>query len=206
MITMRNDRLTKKIFLHDHAIGNTKNWCSDVKIIMERTGNLQNFNTLSPIDLSQAKQTISDIYTQQWSTELQGKPKLRTYKQFKMSRGIEDYVTLNISKHERSILCQFRCGILPLRIETGRYTNEPPDNRLCRFCPMLTTEDEIHFAFYCDLYDDIRRNMFSDIIVNHDFVDTSDYEKLKYLMTEYPRKFAKFLTKAYLCRRTIMYS
>ena len=33
----------------------------------------------------------------------------------------EDYVKLNLKKCERSVLCHFRTGILPLRVETGRY-------------------------------------------------------------------------------------
>ena len=35
---------------------------------------------------------------------------------------------------ERSILSQFRAGILPLRIETGRYVGEPAELRHCTLC------------------------------------------------------------------------
>ena len=41
----------------------------------------------------------------------------------------------------------FRFGILPLRIETGRFVNEALDNRLCRLCNSNAVEDEIHFLF-----------------------------------------------------------
>ena len=33
---------------------------------------------------------------------------------------IIDYVHMDLSRSQRSILAQLRCGILPLRIETGR--------------------------------------------------------------------------------------
>ena len=57
----------------------------------------------------------------------------------------ENYVTLNLMKSERSTLCQLRFGILPLRIETGRYIGEPAEQRLCRICPQNNVENETHF-------------------------------------------------------------
>ena len=51
------------------------------------------------------------------------KPKLRTYVQLKVTFGVENYVSMNISKYKRSLYAQFRCGILPIAIETGRFKN-----------------------------------------------------------------------------------
>jgi hypothetical protein len=48
-------------------------------------------------------------------------------------------------KYLRSILAQFRCGILPLRIETGRYHGEPVKERICSLCSENNVEDKIHF-------------------------------------------------------------
>lgn len=45
--------------------------------------------------------------------------KLRTHVTFKTSFKLGKYVQLNLNRHERSVLAQFRTGILPLRIETG---------------------------------------------------------------------------------------
>ena len=53
---------------------------------------------------------------------MQLKPKLRTYITFKTIYATEMYVKSLFSKAKRSILCQLRCGVLPLAIETGRYT------------------------------------------------------------------------------------
>lgn len=50
---------------------------------------------------------------------------------FKNSFGREHYVVLDMQKHLRSNLAQFRCGIKPLRIETGRYLSEPVEERIC---------------------------------------------------------------------------
>ena len=53
---------------------------------------------------------------------------------------------LDLRKCERSILCQFRTGVL--HIETGRHTGLPADQRLCSFCTTTESdiEDEKHFA------------------------------------------------------------
>ena len=48
---------------------------------------------------------------------IQNVPKLRSYKRFKHSFDCEQYVVTNLKKYERSILCQFRCSILPTRLE-----------------------------------------------------------------------------------------
>ena len=60
-----------------------------------------------------------------------------------------------------------RCGILPLRIEIGRYAcNYISENeRLCLFCNCNEVENEIHFLFYCDHYSDIRESFSIQIYI-----------------------------------------
>ena len=43
-------------------------------------------------------------------------PKLSSCKNIK-----QNYLSMNITLSHRSLLAKFRCGILPIRIETGRY-------------------------------------------------------------------------------------
>ncbi len=51
------------------------------------------------------------------------------------------------------MLCQLRCGILSLRIETGCYGPKPlpPEDRICLLCNS-EPETELHFLFQCNLY------------------------------------------------------
>ena len=136
--------------------------------------------------------------------KIQDLPKLRTYKLFKSSFKTEEYVTLNIRKNERSLLAQLRMGILPLRIETGRYVGEPLERRICRLCQSGQVENETHFLFECGLYCDLRAKYFSDVNVDLSNLDLNN--KLKLLMTSYPRKLAKFIVEAYLKRRRVVYA
>ena len=66
------------------------------------------------------------------------------------------------SRQERRILSNFRCGSLPLAIETGRYTvsKTPLHDRTCQFCTVNVLEDEMHFLLHCEFYTDIRFKLF----------------------------------------------
>ena len=55
-----------------------------------------------------------------WVSKLNQLSKHRLYKNMKQNYNMENYLSMNISKSHRSLLAQFRCGILPIRIETGR--------------------------------------------------------------------------------------
>ena len=57
---------------------------------------------------------------------------------------------------------KFQYGVLPLGMETGRYTHTPIGKHLCTLCNNNTAEDEIHFAPYCPIYDEITQ-LISDI-------------------------------------------
>ena len=47
--------------------------------------------------------------------------KLRTYRLYKSDLETELYVKLAIQRDHRRIFAMFRCGNLPLNIETGRF-------------------------------------------------------------------------------------
>lgn len=67
-----------------------------------------------------------DLFKQIWSSELNnvnrandGQSKLRTYRIFKSEYLSKSYITANLPVHHRSVLEKFRCGVAPIRIETG---------------------------------------------------------------------------------------
>jgi len=51
----------------------------------------------------------------------------------------------------RSSLAKFRCGVAPLRIETGRYEKLPVHERKCPFCKTVV-ESELHALLNCPMY------------------------------------------------------
>ena len=53
--------------------------------------------------------------------EMFGGNKLRTYRTFKNEFITEPYLSIIVHKEYRSAYAKFRCGVAPLKIETGRY-------------------------------------------------------------------------------------
>ena len=203
LILMDDDRLTKCAFNADYEI-NQNNWCQDVKHVMSCLGLSNHYENKTVINLSNANDRMHAYYSNIWSRDIRQIPKLRTYIIFKQSFKTENYVQLNLCKNERSILCQFRTGILPLRLETGRYIGEKVEHRLCKLCTAGAVENEIHFLLHCDLYTQIRENTFSDIFRNN--TELPDVERLCNIVNSQPRKLAKYLVCAYLLRKRKLFS
>ena len=205
LVTMDDNRLTKKVFIHDRNVG-TNNWSREVKYILDEIGLSHHFQSLSVVGLTNARECINNYFATKWSSDLQTVPKLRTYRSYKTVFGCENYVLLNLDKNEHSVLCQLRFGILPLRIETGRYVGEPPNARLCRLCESNSIENEVHFLFECERYNVLRQNTLGAILNNDTFPGLTIDQKISCLMQNHTRKIAKYTVKAYLCRRSIMYT
>ena len=67
---------------------------------------------------------------------------------------VEQYCCMIVSPLHRAAFCKFRCGVAPIRIETGWYKHLSVDERWCPFCNNV--EDEGQVLFNCHLYEDIR--------------------------------------------------
>ena len=102
------------------------------------------------------------------------------------------------------MLIQFRWGILPLRIEIGRYIGGKPEERLCRICQVAQTEDETHFLVYCAHYTELRNDHLSSVYQRSSFMSLTGAAKIKLLMNTYPRQTAKYIRNAFEKRKTFL--
>ena len=122
LVKMDETRLTKRVFLW--CFDNPENnWCGNIRKIAETLHKQQIYNTKSIFNIGEIQKQCIELMSIEWKHEILMKPKLRTYKEIKNNFVVEPYVTNNVTKYHRSIYAQFRCGILPLHIETGRYAN-----------------------------------------------------------------------------------
>ena len=92
-------------------------------------------------------------------------------------------------------------GILPLRIETGRYVGEPVEQRHCRICNHSSIEDETHVLFECTLYNTIRQSQYQELFAEHNN-ETLNY-RFVHIMLNYPRKLAKCLTQIIMIKKIL---
>ncbi len=138
-------------------------------------------------------------------TKVLNSPKLRTYRLFKCEDGLEDYIKLNLERGDRSLISQLRLGILPLRVESGRFVGERLENRICVNCQSNCVEDEEHFIFECSLYDDLRKTFINDVKLSHPHFEELDItNKWCIIMHNNVRKTAAFIKRAYVKRKMEM--
>ena len=143
------------------------------------------------------------LYCEKWKTELTTKPKLRTYVKLKENFGVEKYVQLNLSRSQRSLLAQIRMGILPLSIETGRYSKTKLEDRLCTLCNARKVENETHFLFNCNFYKTERSNFLQntrDVVLTYSLINN-----FKILCNSHPRLLSKFINNIWTKRKDGMY-
>lgn len=130
LVTCPHDCLLYKVFLWDNSKCH-KNWCMEIKSLFQQLDMLHVYENKSVCDLVKAKDKFACLYKEQWEVSMLDKIKLRTYKKFKSSHALEQYVKLNLSRSHRSFLAQLRLGILPINIETGRFRRVKVDERFC---------------------------------------------------------------------------
>ena len=199
IVTMANHRLPK-IILNWDMKSNTPGWARDVKNIMIDIEMYKQYTHQEPICLRKAKEILLTKEIVKWNESVINMDKLRTYQMFKWDFGVENYVSTLLSKRHRSFLAQFRSGILPLKIETGRFQNIPIDKRICTLCNQDSIEDEIHFLLECDFYSSERQNLFRSAEANHEnFSEIENDVKLTILMNDEDLfgEVANFIANAY---------
>jgi hypothetical protein len=209
LLNMNANCLTKKVFIWDYSQQRSiSNWNSDIYKLFEKIGKMYNYVNLIPINLNEAKQILVNCEKQSWSDNLLDYPKLRFYRNFKYCKETEAFVYCVHNRSQRSILAQLRCGILPLKVETGRFNQIPLEFRLCTLCDQNSVEDECHFLFDCTLYDEIRTKYFRYILQLHPYYfEMSKEQKLNLLMSKELVKYtAEFIYNCYIKRRSIIYS
>ncbi len=206
--TDRN-RLLYKVLQWDmacHRTDNKANFVSNVKQILCQINLKRSYNNMQTVDTDYARKCLLDVLEKDWQKSANTKSKLDLYNNIKTKFGVEKYLLLNIDKYEKSLLSQLRYGILPLRIETGRFCNEKREDRLCVFCDTNSVESTEHFLFECSLYDQHRLNFINSVHNHVENWDNLNYnELLQQLFEEKPRALAKYVKEIFLYRRSHLY-
>lgn len=93
------------------------------------------FSNREVCNLNLAQFKLQQNLVNDCNNDLQSVSKLRNCRSFK-SNFIKVHDTIDIPKPHRSILTQFMCSVLPIRIETMRFRGEEVNNMLCIICPV----------------------------------------------------------------------
>ena len=199
-----DDRITKYIFLWDLQNFHNKRgtWSYNVKHILQDIGVSELFQNISPCDVEYAKSVLTNADNDDWDIKRYRSDKLRYYNLYKVEKAKADYLTLNITKYQRSLYSQFRCGILPLEIEVGRYRNQELSQRICKLCDSHLVEDEVHFLIDCPMYSLERETLFAEKnMTNIEFSRLDSLDKFVYFMSNHEKAVITFIANAFRKRQ-----
>ena len=163
------------------------------------------YNNRNECDIDEISLQMLQKDSIDWHQEVLNKPKLRTYVTFKSELHVEDYLYYVTNRRSRSLLGQFRMGILPLYVETGRFNNTPLERRLCTCCSLNEIEDEYHFLMICPKYDNLRHNLFSKITdINLNVL--SERDKFAKILKFYQKYLANYIVEAFEIRQKLVFN
>ena len=118
------------------------------------------------------------------------------------------YITKCMLRRRRSLMLQFRTGILPLEIETGRYVPifdktlkknrmRTANERICNVCRLNDIENEYHFLSVCLVYSSRRNILFDEVELKHvHFHTLSLSDKFIFVMKHCQIEVSKFINEA----------
>ena len=200
-----NTRLTRRVFDWDRLFANIKGtWAYAARQVLNDIECPELLSSANCCDIDYATTIISHDDSVDWQNKRYKSEKLRYYNLYKSDKNVEDYLLLDLSRYQRSVFAQYRCGILPLQIEIGRFRNVELPNRLCQICN-TEVEDEIHLLLTCTAYTEPRVKMFRKALeLNHSFEIEDDFEKFTFLMSNLQKPVIKFLTCAMATRTKLL--
>ena len=112
-----------------------------------------------------------------------------------------------LSRRQRSLLAQLRLGILPLKLETGRFRRLTVEQRVCELCNSNSVEDELHFLFNCSIYEEVQRVLFTQVeYCNVNLRQFSNLDKFKQMMQSSIFPLCKYIDSAWNIRTNYLYN
>ena len=112
-------------------------------------------------------ENLKGHFTKCWKLEKSKSSKLSFYNTIKNKFARESYLDTVKGFSRRYSTSKLRISAHNLEIEQGRYTNTPRHERICKWCKLSIgsemVEDEHHFLHDCDLYNDLRLKLISNL-------------------------------------------
>ena len=189
LVSMPDNLLTKKIFLWDLRLTENHNfgtWTKEVKEVLNRNDSMALFTT----NIFDVKTAISEIRNSLLlkdqnllKNKCKNSPKLRTYNTITEFSSDKSYLSKPLSFVQRKFMAKLRLGVLPIRIETGRYERPRKEafERVCKQCNTSEVENEIHFLLKCPRHAQLRTSFLTKI-ADDQFTSLNVDAKFKFLL------------------------
>ncbi len=159
-------------------------------------------------DLEPVKRKMIVKSREEWKSAAEDMSKLCTYVVVKDFTEVGTLVKSNLQRNHRSLIARFLCGILPLEIETGRYTRTKRELRFCKICNEQVVEDETHFLLECPRLTKVQFEKLKSILrKSRETINMSNTEKIQWLLEkEQIKDFGEALAALYQARQDVLYN
>ena len=154
-----------------------------------------------------APEYLKDHRKRAWSVESTAKTKLEFFTNVHDYNSEMTIATSNLTRSQRSYLIKLKAGVLPLKVETGRYKGTKRELRTCDLCSSNVVEDEVHFLHRCRALKKVRKSYLKSTEIDWTRVNKKDkIELTKFLLQKENIKFrARWVEEMYSTRKDILY-
>ena len=91
---------------------------------------------------------LKEKFVRNWRYEIYDSSKGINYRIYKHDLSLENYL-LDLPPKLARAYCKFRTRNIKIPIESGRWSNIPREERLCKLCILNEIGDEFHYLFNC---------------------------------------------------------
>ncbi len=120
--------------------------------------------------------------------------------------SVQSIVKKNLLRSQRSLISKLKCGVLPIALETGRWTDIPIEKRTCSICPDRPVETEEHFLTVCPALDEVRTRNLTRLNNIRDISTLKGITKMKEMfMPDMIKTTARMIEEMYEARNSLMY-
>ena len=185
ILCMRDSRWVKRVYLEASRRLDTHpgrvNWCSHTRDALVKLGLGDYWVTQSPPAETEwrvmVREKVHEHEQHEWRIRMSTKPKLDTYRRWKLDLVYEPYLN-DRDPSSRRAMTELRSGTSRLRVETGRYEyvkitprrsngyagrrRLKREERVCELC-YAGVEDEMHFMWDCAAYVRRRDRLLGDL-------------------------------------------
>ena len=205
LVNMDPCRLPVRIYNWEKSL-NHKGWVKDVQFIMQYCNLEYDVELTNECDLDMLSTKLLKMNRDKWWVEAHNKPKLRTFVKIHDTEFTQVLVRKNLSRKHRSLIAKFKCGVLPIALETGRYTDVPEAKRTCKLCSDNAVETEEHFLTACSALSHIRTRFKNELNEVENLDNMTGIEKMKRMMaTDMIKISSRMLECMFEERKELMY-
>ena len=159
LIRMDNNTIAKKVFLLDRREAGP--FSKNIKTICRCCEINSSWEQMEAVNVSHAQRKLLELYKVALKSEIEMKPKLMLFAKYYEALEFRKHLTANLTRYERSLISNLRCGSLGIELELGHYENIKRQFRICRCCGK-EVEDEMHFLFNCSATDKKRKELMQE--------------------------------------------